>query len=74
MTLCALNFFPPVFLILIFFFLGVKQMCGSVEWIPERPRELVSGGCDATLLHTDVARDEVVSRQNLGIVFSISVI
>jgi hypothetical protein len=49
-------------------------MCGSVEWIPERPRELVSGGCDATLLHIDVARDEVVSRQNLGIVFSISVI
>jgi hypothetical protein len=44
-------------------------MCGSVEWIPERPRELVSGGCDATLLHTDVVRDEVVSKQNLGMVF-----
>ncbi|XP_006457872.1 hypothetical protein AGABI2DRAFT_190271 [Agaricus bisporus var. bisporus H97] len=41
-------------------------MCGSVEWIPERPRELVSGGCDAILLHTDIVRDEVVSKQNLA--------
>ncbi|KAF5358150.1 hypothetical protein D9756_001310 [Leucocoprinus leucothites] len=41
-------------------------MCGSVEWIPERPRELVTGGCDATLLHTDVVKDEVLSKQNLA--------
>ncbi|KAF9447263.1 WD40 repeat-like protein [Macrolepiota fuliginosa MF-IS2] len=41
-------------------------MCGSVEWIPERLRELVSGGCDATLLHMDVVRDEVLSKQNLA--------
>ncbi|KXN80982.1 WD repeat-containing protein 53 [Leucoagaricus sp. SymC.cos] len=41
-------------------------MCGSVEWIPERPRELVSGGCDATLLHVDIIRDEVLSKQNLA--------
>jgi len=41
-------------------------MCGSVEWLPERPRELVSGGCDATLLHIDVTRDEILSKQNLG--------
>jgi hypothetical protein len=41
-------------------------MCGSVAWIPERPREAVTGGCDATLLHVDAIRDEVISKQNLG--------
>jgi len=41
-------------------------MCGSIEWIPDRPRELASGGCDATLLHIDIIRDEVLSKQNLG--------
>ncbi|KAJ3567727.1 hypothetical protein NP233_g6180 [Leucocoprinus birnbaumii] len=41
-------------------------MCGSVEWIPEKPRELISGGCDATLMHTDVIKDEVLSKQNLA--------
>ncbi|KAF9053018.1 WD40-repeat-containing domain protein [Panaeolus papilionaceus] len=41
-----------------------ESICGSVKFIPDRPRELVSGGYDMHLLHFDFAQGKALSRQS----------
>ena len=38
------------------------QICGSVKFIPDRPREIVSGGYDTEILHFDFVQNDVLSR------------
>jgi len=42
------------------------QICGSVKFIPDRPRELVSGGYDTYLLHFDIVKGRVLTRRQMG--------
>lgn len=41
------------------------QVCGSVKFIPDRPRELVSGGYDMILLHFDFMQGTVLSQYKI---------
>jgi len=40
-------------------------ICGSVKFVPDRPRELVSGGYDMILLHFDFVQGKVLSRRQM---------
>jgi len=42
-----------------------KSICGSVKFIPDRPRELVSGGYDAFLYHFDILQRKALSRRQI---------
>ncbi|KAJ7219435.1 WD40-repeat-containing domain protein [Mycena pura] len=44
---------------------GHSSICGVVRFIPDRPRELVSGGYDSTLLHFDFMLGTVLSRRDI---------
>ncbi|KAF9558000.1 hypothetical protein CPC08DRAFT_736537 [Agrocybe pediades] len=37
------------------------SVCGSVKYVPDRPRELISGGYDTFLFHFDTAQNKVIS-------------
>jgi len=39
-----------------------ESICGSVKFIPDRPREIVSGGYDTEILHFDFVQGIVLSR------------
>lgn len=39
-----------------------ESICGSVRFIPDRPREIVSGGYDTEILHFDFVQNNVLSR------------
>ncbi|KDR73652.1 hypothetical protein GALMADRAFT_280791 [Galerina marginata CBS 339.88] len=39
-----------------------NSVCGSVKFVPDRPRELISGGYDTFLLHFDYVQRKVLSR------------
>jgi len=41
------------------------NICGSVKFVPDRPRELVSGGYDMMLLHFDYVQGKVLSRRQM---------
>ncbi|KAG6910284.1 hypothetical protein DXG01_011681 [Tephrocybe rancida] len=41
------------------------SVCGSVKFIPDRPRELVSGGYDTTLLHFDYHEGKPLSTRKM---------
>ncbi|KAG6810284.1 hypothetical protein H0H92_012582 [Tricholoma furcatifolium] len=41
------------------------SVCGSVKFIPDRPRELVSGGYDTALLHFDFYEGKVLSSRKI---------
>jgi len=41
------------------------SICGSVKFVPDRPRELVSGGYDTILLHFDYVQGKVLSRRQM---------
>jgi len=41
------------------------SICGSVKFVPDRPRELVSGGYDRILLHFDYVQGRVLSRRQM---------
>ncbi|KIM48722.1 hypothetical protein M413DRAFT_15055 [Hebeloma cylindrosporum] len=43
-----------------------ESVCATVKFVPDRPRELVSGGYDTTLLHFDFAQGKVLSRRQMG--------
>ncbi|KAK0191111.1 WD40-repeat-containing domain protein [Armillaria mellea] len=43
------------------------NVCGCVKFIPDRPRELVSGGYDKALIHFDYAQGSVLSRHDISI-------
>ncbi|PPQ63258.1 hypothetical protein CVT24_006783 [Panaeolus cyanescens] len=42
-----------------------ESICGSVKFIPDRPRELVSGGYDMHLMHFDFVQGKTLSRRKL---------
>ncbi|CAA7270910.1 unnamed protein product [Cyclocybe aegerita] len=42
-----------------------ESVCGSVKFVPDRPRELVSGGYDTVLLHFDFFQGKVLSRRQM---------
>ncbi|KAG6335845.1 hypothetical protein ID866_3235 [Astraeus odoratus] len=42
-----------------------STVCGSVRFVPDRPRELVSGGYDSTLLHFDFLQGKLLSQDDL---------
>ncbi|KAJ3509300.1 hypothetical protein NLJ89_g5297 [Agrocybe chaxingu] len=42
-----------------------ESVCGSVKFVPDRPRELVSGGYDTVLLHHDFFQGKVLSRRQM---------
>ncbi|KAG6817795.1 hypothetical protein H0H87_003203 [Tephrocybe sp. NHM501043] len=42
-----------------------ESICGSVKFIPDRPRELVSGGYDTTLLHFDYHEGKILSTRKI---------
>ena len=44
---------------------NVKQICGTVKFIPDRPRELVSGGYDTAILHFDFLQGNLLSRRDI---------
>ncbi|KAK0498629.1 WD40-repeat-containing domain protein [Armillaria luteobubalina] len=44
-----------------------ENVCGCVKFIPDRPRELVSGGYDKALIHFDYAQGSVLSRHDISI-------
>ncbi|KAJ7174017.1 WD40-repeat-containing domain protein, partial [Mycena crocata] len=44
---------------------GHSSICGIVKFIPDRPREIVSGGYDSCLLHFDFAQGTVLSRRDI---------
>ncbi|KAK0490864.1 hypothetical protein IW261DRAFT_1547159 [Armillaria novae-zelandiae] len=44
-----------------------ENVCGCVKFIPDRPRELVSGGYDKALIHFDYAQGSVLSRHGISI-------
>ncbi|KAF8969646.1 WD40-repeat-containing domain protein [Flammula alnicola] len=41
------------------------NVCGNVKFVPDRPRELVSGGYDTALLHFDFVQGKVLSRRQM---------
>uniref|UniRef100_A0A8H8CP61 Uncharacterized protein n=1 Tax=Psilocybe cubensis TaxID=181762 RepID=A0A8H8CP61_PSICU len=41
------------------------SVCGSVKFVPGRPRELISGGYDNILLHFDFVQGKVLSRRQI---------
>jgi len=41
------------------------SVCGSVKFVPDRPRELISGGYDTALLHFDYVQGKVLSRRQM---------
>ncbi|KAJ7273297.1 WD40-repeat-containing domain protein [Mycena rebaudengoi] len=41
------------------------SICGIVRFIPDRPRELVSGGYDSALLHFDFMQGTTLSRRDI---------
>jgi len=43
-----------------------EQVCATVKFVPDRPRELVSGGYDTALLHFDFTQGKVLSRLRMG--------
>ncbi|KAG6854582.1 hypothetical protein C0991_004918 [Blastosporella zonata] len=43
----------------------IRQVCGSVKFIPDRPRELVSGGYDTALLHFDYHEGKILSTRKI---------
>ncbi|TFK42297.1 WD40-repeat-containing domain protein [Crucibulum laeve] len=42
-----------------------ESVCGSVKFIPERAREIVSGGYDTNLIHFDFTQGTELSRQKM---------
>lgn len=42
-----------------------ESVCATVKFVPDRPRELVSGGYDTVLLHFDFAQGKVLSRRQM---------
>ncbi|KAJ7510041.1 WD40-repeat-containing domain protein [Mycena galericulata] len=42
-----------------------SSICGLVRFIPDRPREIVSGGYDSCLLHFDFMQGTVLSRRDI---------
>ncbi|KAJ7905683.1 WD40-repeat-containing domain protein [Mycena olivaceomarginata] len=44
---------------------GHSSICGIVRFIPDRPREIVSGGYDSCLLHFDFLQGAVLSRRDI---------
>ncbi|KAJ7632780.1 WD40-repeat-containing domain protein [Roridomyces roridus] len=42
-----------------------SSICGIVRFIPDRPREIVSGGYDSCLLHFDFMQRTVLSRREI---------
>ncbi|KIK90563.1 hypothetical protein PAXRUDRAFT_831601 [Paxillus rubicundulus Ve08.2h10] len=42
------------------------NICGTVQFIPDRPSELISGGYDSTFLHFDFLQGSVLSRDDLS--------
>ncbi|KAJ7685352.1 WD40-repeat-containing domain protein [Mycena polygramma] len=44
---------------------GHSSICGIVRFIPDRPREIVSGGYDSCLLHFDFMQETVLSRRDI---------
>ncbi|KII88293.1 hypothetical protein PLICRDRAFT_618934 [Plicaturopsis crispa FD-325 SS-3] len=42
-----------------------SNICGTVKWIPDRPREIVSGGYDSALLHFDFPQGTTLSRYDI---------
>jgi hypothetical protein len=44
---------------------AVKQVSGSIKFIPHRPRELVSGGYDTALLHFDFVEGKILSSHKM---------
>ncbi|KAJ6525621.1 WD40-repeat-containing domain protein [Mycena capillaripes] len=44
---------------------GHSSICGIVRFIPDRPREIVSGGYDSCLLHFDFMQGTVLSRRDI---------
>ncbi|KAF7363588.1 WD repeat-containing protein 53 [Mycena sanguinolenta] len=44
---------------------GHSSICGIVRFIPDRPREIVSGGYDSCLLHFDFQQGSVFSRRDI---------
>ncbi|KAJ7709750.1 WD40-repeat-containing domain protein [Mycena rosella] len=42
-----------------------SSICGIVRFIPDRPREIVSGGYDSSLLHFDFVQGTVLSRRDI---------
>ncbi|KAJ7097771.1 WD40-repeat-containing domain protein [Mycena belliarum] len=42
-----------------------SSICGIVRFIPHRPREIVSGGYDSSLLHFDFVQGTVLSRRDM---------
>lgn len=43
-----------------------SNICGTLKFVPDRPRELVSGGYDSALLHFDFLQGAVLSRHEIG--------
>ncbi|KAH9484368.1 hypothetical protein JR316_0003849 [Psilocybe cubensis] len=43
----------------------LNEVCGSVKFVPGRPRELISGGYDNILLHFDFVQGKVLSRRQI---------
>lgn len=43
------------------------NVCGCVKFIPDRPRELVSGGYDKALIHFDYTQESVLSRHDISL-------
>ncbi|KAK0453471.1 WD40-repeat-containing domain protein [Armillaria borealis] len=43
------------------------SVCGCVKFIPDRPRELVSGGYDKALIHFDYMQESVLSRHDISL-------
>ncbi|KAJ6597055.1 WD40-repeat-containing domain protein [Mycena vulgaris] len=44
---------------------GHSSICGIVRFIPDRPREIVSGGYDSALLHFDFVQETILSRRDI---------
>ncbi|KAG5642878.1 hypothetical protein DXG03_001920 [Asterophora parasitica] len=44
---------------------SVMHVCGSVRFIPDRPREIVSGGYDTALLHFDFHEGKILSTRRI---------
>lgn len=42
-----------------------ESVCGSVKFIPDRPREIVSGGYDTALLHFDFHEGKILSNRKI---------
>ncbi|KAH8827009.1 WD40 repeat-like protein [Flagelloscypha sp. PMI_526] len=42
-----------------------ESICGTVKFVPDRPRELVSGGYDSAILHFDFEERSLLSRRDI---------